>query len=78
MNAMHHAQTLGLIFDADGVTSPGSDYLYKQILGLKEEEARDVFTRAALLPRLYEKCRPTFRKVVAFFERGQLHIPFSS
>ncbi len=78
MNAMHHAQSLGLIFDADGVTSPGSDHLYKQIFGLKEEEARDVFTRSALLPRLCEKYRPAYRKIVALFKRVQLHIPFSS
>jgi len=73
MNAMHHAQTLGLVFDVDGVTSPGSDHLYKQIFGLKEEEARDVFTRAGLLPRLYEKYRPAFRKVVAIFQASATH-----
>jgi hypothetical protein len=72
MNAMHHAQSLGLIFDADGVTTPGSNHLYKQIFGLKEEEARDVFTRSALPPRLCGRFRPAFRRVVALFQRVQL------
>jgi hypothetical protein len=78
MNAMHHAQSLGLIFDADGVTTPGSDHLYKQIFGLKEEEARDVFTRSALPPRLGGKFRSTFRRVVALFKRVQVLIPFGN
>lgn len=78
MNAMHHAQSLGLIFDADGVTSPGSDHLYRKIFGLKEEEARDVFSRPALLLQLGERYRPAFRKVVALFKRVQLLNPFSN
>jgi hypothetical protein len=57
VNAMEHAQSMNLIFDADGVVSAGADHLYRSILGLRMEERRDVFRRASTLGRIYEKSR---------------------
>ncbi len=45
MHAMQHAQEMKLIFDADGVTTPGSENLYRNMFGLRKEERRDVFQR---------------------------------
>ena len=55
--AMEHAQAMNLVFDADGVVTPGADHLYRKILGLKIEERRDVFRRLNALERLYQGSR---------------------
>lgn len=52
MHAMQHAQDMKLIFDADGVTTPGSENLYRNMFGLRKEERRDVFQRLTALERL--------------------------
>jgi hypothetical protein len=52
MHAMQHAQQMELIFDADGVTTPGSANLYRNMFGLRREERRDVFQRTTALERL--------------------------
>jgi len=57
VNAMEHAQAMNLVFDADGVVTPGSDHLYSKILGMKIEERRDVFRRLSTLERIYQQSR---------------------
>ena len=54
IKAMEHAQAMNLVFDADGVVTPGSDHLYRKILGLKIEERRDVFRRLNTSERIYQ------------------------
>ena len=56
--------SLLLIFDADGVVSPGADNFYRNILGLRKEHRRDVFQRVNSLELLYEKCRRKFRTII--------------
>lgn len=53
VNAMAHAQTLGLTFDIDGVSTKGRNHFYEQILALKQNvEHRDIFTRSTWLYKL--------------------------
>jgi hypothetical protein len=52
MHAMQHAQEMKLIFDADGVITPGAENLYRNMFGLRKEERRDVFQRMTALERL--------------------------
>ena len=54
---MKYASKLGLIFDADGVTTPGSERLYKTIFRMPNEERRYIFTRTSRLSQLYETHR---------------------
>jgi len=60
LKAMEHARAMNLVFDADGVATPGADHLYRNILGLRKEERRDVFQRVHTLERLYRKSRQGF------------------
>lgn len=55
MHAMQHAQEMKLIFDVDGVTTPGSENLYRNMFGLRKEERRDVFQRITALERFVRK-----------------------
>lgn len=55
--AMEDAQAMNLVFDADGVATPGADHLYRKILGLRIEERRDVFRRMNSLERIYQKSK---------------------
>jgi hypothetical protein len=57
VKAMEDAQAMNLIFDTDGVTTPGSENLYRNIFGLREVESRDVFQRVTVLERFRQKCR---------------------
>jgi hypothetical protein len=57
IKAIEHAQAMNLIFDADGVVTPGADHLYHNILGLKSEQRRDVFRRWNALERIYQTSR---------------------
>jgi hypothetical protein len=52
VKAMSHADQLGLTFDSDGVSTPGTLHLYKEILSLHEEETRDVFERTTFFAEL--------------------------
>jgi hypothetical protein len=63
MKAMEHAQAMKLIFDADGITSPGSENLYRNMFGLREKEIRDIFKRTTAAERLFQKCRKRIRKI---------------
>ena len=60
VNAIEHAQSMNLVFDADGVVTPGADHLYRNILGLKIEERRDVFRRLNTVERIYQRSRSRF------------------
>jgi hypothetical protein len=60
LEAMAHAKRLRLVFDTDGVSSPGMEHLYKDLLRLERFEARDVFLRTTRLAGLYEKTRSLF------------------
>lgn len=51
VHAMQHAQEMNLVFDADGVTTHGSEHLYRNMFGLQKEECRDVFQRKTALER---------------------------
>jgi len=53
LNAMSHAQDLGLIFDTDGCSTPGSLHLYKELLRIPNVEVRDVFERITKLQHWY-------------------------
>jgi len=57
VKAMEHAQAMNLVFDADGVVSPGADHFYRDILGLRIEERRDVFHRLSWFERVYRKLK---------------------
>ncbi len=61
VKAMENAQAMDLIFDADGVSTPGADNLYRNMFGLRIEQSRDVFQRATILERFRQKYRQQFR-----------------
>ena len=62
---MEDAQAMNLIFDTDGVTTRGSENLYRNMFGLRDEEYRDVFQRATILEKLHQKCRRHFKSMFA-------------
>jgi hypothetical protein len=62
IKAMEHAQEMNLVFDADGVVTPGAEHLYRNILGLRIEERRDVFRRLNPLERIYQRSRLRFKQ----------------
>jgi hypothetical protein len=64
MKAMEHAQAMSLMFDSDGVTTPGSENLYRNIFGLRDEETRDVFCRTIAPQRFFNKCRLAVKRVL--------------
>lgn len=64
MKAMENAQAMDLIFDADGVSTPGADNLYRNIFGLRIEQSRDVFLRATILERFRQKYQRQFRMLI--------------
>jgi len=53
VNAMAHAQSLGLIFDTDGCWGSGSLTLYQDLLRMPKEEFRDVFERRTKFQNWY-------------------------
>lgn len=63
LDAMRHAQSLGLIFDTDGVASVGSDHLYGNILKLQKTYTRHAFRRATRLVAFYESFRPLLMRL---------------
>jgi hypothetical protein len=65
VKAMEDAQSMNLIFDADGVTTPGTENFYRNIFGLREEMRRDVFHRLTMLERLRLKYRRQFKAAFA-------------
>jgi hypothetical protein len=67
VKAMEHAQAMDLIFDADGAATPGAENLYRNMFGLRQEQRRDVFQRATILERLYQKYRQQFKALIPNF-----------
>lgn len=65
LRAMEDAQEMNLVFDADGVTSPGTQTLYRNMFGLREELRRDVFQRLTFLAQLHQKYRPHLKTLIA-------------
>jgi hypothetical protein len=65
LRAMEDARAMNLIFDTDGVTTRGSENLYRNMFGLRDEEYRDVFQRATILEKLHQKCRRHFKSIFA-------------
>jgi hypothetical protein len=65
VRAMEDAQAMNLTFDSDGVTSPGTENFYRNILGLSKQERRDVFDRETILERFYQRFRQQFKAVIA-------------
>jgi hypothetical protein len=63
MKAMEHAQAMKLTFDADGVATPGAQHFCLNIFGLREEQRRDIFERATMLERFYQKCQQRFKSI---------------
>jgi hypothetical protein len=63
VTAMKHARSLGLVFDADGVNSPGAQRLFKTIFRMPIEETRYIFIRTSRLLRLYEIYRYKIHKL---------------
>jgi hypothetical protein len=55
VKAMEHARSLGLIFDADGVTTAGSGWFYDKILKIPDMEMRDIYERTTMLAKLAKK-----------------------
>jgi hypothetical protein len=65
VRAMEDAQAMNLIFDADGVATPGAGNFYRNMFGLSKEQRRDVFQRETILERLYRRYRQQFKAVIA-------------
>lgn len=53
LDAMRHAQSLGLVFDTDGCSTPGSEILYRDVLRIGQRETRDAYERLTRLQRWY-------------------------
>jgi hypothetical protein len=66
VNAMAHAQSLGLIFDADGCGTPGAQKLYTEKLRIPNEEFRDIFVRETRFARWYRAQQDRLEKFAAF------------
>jgi hypothetical protein len=67
MKVLEHAQAMKLIFDAGGVTTPGTENLYRNMFGLREREVRDIFNRTTAAERLFQKFRPQIKKSLGLF-----------
>lgn len=65
VKAMEDAQAMNLVFDADGVTSPGTENFYRNMFGLREVQRRDVFQRVTILERLRLRYRQQFKTLFA-------------
>jgi hypothetical protein len=65
IKATEHAQSLSLTFDVDGITTPGSYRLCKEILKFPNVEYRDLFDRTEGLARWYLLFKPKIKKAAA-------------
>jgi hypothetical protein len=61
--AMRHANILGLVFDADGINTPGTQRLFNTIFKMSNLEKRYVLTRASKSTKLYEYFRYKFNEI---------------
>jgi hypothetical protein len=73
VKAMTHARRLGLVFDADGANTPGTQRLFKVIFRMPNEERRYIFTRASKWSQLYQRHRSKFDTVKKFAITLGLH-----
>ena len=64
VRAMEDAQAMNLIFDADGVVTPGAENLYRNMFGLSKEQRRDIFQRETILERFYQRYRQQFKAAI--------------
>lgn len=64
LRAMEHAQEMNLIFDSHGVTTPGTENLYRNVFGMRLEQRREIFWRATALERLHQRLREKFKPMV--------------
>ena len=65
VRAMEDAEAMNLIFDADGVATPGAENFYRNMFGLRMEQRRDVFQRETILERFYQRYRQQFKAMIA-------------
>lgn len=65
VHAMEHARSMGLVFDADGVTDPGTETLYRDILKMPQLEHRYVLRREFGLYRRYMAIKPKIETLIA-------------
>jgi len=63
VEAMKHASKLGLIFDADDASTPGSQRLFGTILKMPDEEKRYIFTYTSRRSQLYEAHRAKIDRI---------------
>ena len=56
---------MGLVFDADGVTDPGTETLYRDILKMPQLEHRYVLRREFGLYRRYMAIKPKIETLIA-------------
>jgi hypothetical protein len=63
--AMQHARDMKIVFDVDGVTTPGTQNLYHNMFGLRKKEHRDIFTRTTSLERIYQKYRSQIKEMIS-------------
>jgi hypothetical protein len=54
VTAMKHARRLGLVFDADGVNTPGTQRLFETIFRMPIKESRHIFIRTSRFFKVYE------------------------
>ena len=65
VRAMEDAQAMNLIFDADGVATPGAENFYRNMFGLRTEQRRDIFQRQTKFERFYQRYLQQFEAVIA-------------
>jgi hypothetical protein len=62
---MEHARSMGLVFDADGVTELGTETLYRDILKMPELEHRYLLKREFGLYTLYMAFKSRIATLIA-------------
>jgi hypothetical protein len=67
VEAMAHARDLGLIFDLDGVSTPGTETLYRDILKLPHVELRHIYERPTRMARWQRRHLHKLKKIAAMF-----------
>jgi hypothetical protein len=65
VHAMEHARSMGLVFDADGVTELGTETLYRDILKMPELEHRYLLKREFGLYTLYMAFKSRIATLIA-------------
>jgi hypothetical protein len=63
VTAIKHAERQGLIFDSDGINTPGAKRLFRTIFRMPNEEKRYIFTKHSGIHKIYEAHRTAIDKV---------------